>query len=79
MKQHFLQCIVCVKIVLLIFQSAILYQRIYSMQNIFSIFYMFCTFSHHSSATLSKIKLQGMEPYLGPKIPWNYRANLYNR
>ena len=30
-------------------------------------FFMFCNFSHHSSATLSKIKLQGKTPYLGLK------------
>ena len=51
------------------------------MRNIFSNFCIifFAFFSHHSSATLSKIKLKVKEPYPGPKIPWNYRGHLHNR
>ena len=47
----------------------------YTMQNIFSIFYVL-HFFHHPSVTLSKFKLQRIEQYLKHKRPRNFRSHL---
>ena len=55
--------------------------KIYTMQNIFSNFFMSCNFCHHPSVTLSKFKLQKKkrrEQYLGHEYNYNYRSLLFH-